>query len=154
MTHIDGGIWANCPTMVGVVEAVGVLGCHPSDVDILSVGTTSEPFFVSERRRLGGIILWNKGISDLLMQAQVASSLAQAKVITGRRPMRINESTQPGRFAMDDARQISDLKSLGISAARHHEQEVSDRFLATPAERFIPYYPVRPVVEREPFCAI
>jgi len=154
LTHIDGGIWANCPALVGVVEAVGVLGCKPGDVDILSIGTTSEPFFVSKRRRLGGIILWNKGIGDLLMQAQVASSLAQAKVLTGRRPLRINESTQPGRFSLDDARQISDLKALGISAARHHEQEVGLRFLATPAERFTPCYPIRPRVQPEPFLAI
>ena len=154
LTHIDGGIWANCPTMVGVVEAVGVLGCKPDEVDILSIGTTSEPFFVSKRKRFGGIILWNKGIADLLMQAQVAGSLAQAKVITGRRPMRINESTQPGRFSMDDARQISDLKALGISSARHHEQEVSLRFLETPAERFTPCYPIRPLAPREPFLAI
>ena len=144
LTHVDGGIWANCPAMVGLVEAVGILGYRPREVDILSVGTTTEPFSISRRRRSGGLLLWNKGIADLLMQAQVAGALAQAKVLMGRRPYRVDEAAEPGRFALDDANQIGDLKALGISAARHREEDVSARFLDAPAPAFTPIYPTGP----------
>ena len=141
LTHIDGGVWANCPATVGLVEAIGVLGCKPEAIDILSIGTTSEPFHVSKlRRRFGGVLLWNKGIIELLMQAQIAGSLAQAKVITGRKAMRIDVVTRPARFEMDDSRQISDLKALGITTARHHEDEINRRFLDVPAQAFTPCY--------------
>jgi hypothetical protein len=141
LAHIDGGIWANCPATVGLIEAIGVLKCPPEAIDILSVGTTSEPFHVSNlRRKFGGLFLWNKGIIDLLMQAQAAGSLAQAKVITGRKALRIDQITRPGRFAMDDSRQISDLKALGIATARHFEDEVNRRFLDSKAQPFTPCY--------------
>ena len=143
LAHIDGGVWANCPASVGLIEAIAVLGCKPEEIDILSIGTTSEPFHVSKlRRKFGGLILWNKGIIDLLMQAQTAGSLAQAKVITGRKAMRIDEITRPGRFAMDDSRQISDLKALGIAAARQNEDEINRRFLDAAAQPFAPCYPL------------
>ena len=147
LTHIDGGIWANCPATVGLVEAIAVLGCNPADIDILSIGTTDEPFHVSGRRRWGGLLFWNKGIIELLMQAQVRGSLAQAKVLTGRKALRVDAVTQPKRFGMDDARQISDLKALGIAEARQMEHEISSRFLGVPAAPFVPYYSAKAVGE-------
>jgi hypothetical protein len=140
LTYIDGGIWANCPATVGLIEAISVLGKQPEDIDILSIGTTTEPFHVSRGRRKGGILSWNKGIIDVLMQAQVAGALAQAKVITGRKAMRIDVTTKPGRFAMDDARQVNELRALGAGEAQHYENEVHQRFLDTPVEPFVPYY--------------
>ncbi len=138
LTHIDGGIWANCPATVGLVEAISVLEKNPKDIDILTIGTTTEPFHISKKRRKAGLVLWNKGIIDLLMQAQVAAALAQAKVITGRKAMRIDITTKPGRFSMDDARQIDELRALGTAEARHCENEVNQRFLDIPAEPFLP----------------
>ena len=56
---IDGGIWANCPVMVGFIEATCILKADPSDVRILSIGTTEEPFYVTEKQRQGGILSWS-----------------------------------------------------------------------------------------------
>jgi hypothetical protein len=138
---IDGGVWANCPAIVGVVEAIAVLGKKPEEIEVLSIGTTAEPFHVSKpRRRFGGFLLWNKGLIDLLLQAQVAAALAQAKLLTGKRAFRINTVVTRGRFTIDDARQIADLQALGAREARHCEDEVSRRFLDVPAPRFEPRY--------------
>ena len=41
---------------------------------------------------------------------------------------------------MDDARQIADLKALGIAEARQSEDEISQRFLDVPAEPFVPHF--------------
>ena len=49
-TFIDGGLWANCPVMVGVVEALDFLGQAPQNVRMLSVSTTSYPFRIEQAR--------------------------------------------------------------------------------------------------------
>lgn len=42
-SFLDGGVWANCPVMVGLLEAMYVLNIPPEDVHILSLGTTDDP---------------------------------------------------------------------------------------------------------------
>ena len=41
---IDGGIWANCPILVAVVEALTVLDWQPDDLHVLSLGCTEDVF--------------------------------------------------------------------------------------------------------------
>lgn len=41
-SHIDGGLWANSPVVVVIVEAIHFLGARLDDVHLLSVGTTEE----------------------------------------------------------------------------------------------------------------
>jgi len=141
-SYIDGGVWANCPAMVGFVEATAFLGVPPHNIDMLSVGTVSEPFSVSPlRRTLGGIIAWNKGLIELLVRAEVEAAVAQAKLLTGDGFHRIDALAEPGRFALDEARGISDLIALGAGEARkrQHIDVVATRFLnGAFAERFTP----------------
>ena len=140
--YIDGGVWANCPAMVGILEATCVLG-HPIEaVEVLSVGTTTEPFHVGARRRRGGILRWSLGAAPLFMQAQVEGALGQARLATRDRLLRVNTVTTPGRFSMDDAREVLSLKALGEQSARTHEREISERFLSAPAAAFIPCNPL------------
>jgi hypothetical protein len=74
------------------------------------------------------------------MQAQVEAALGQARLLTKGRMLRIDVTTTPGRFALDKATEINDLRSLGEQAARLHEKEVSRRFLFAPAAPFTPFY--------------
>jgi hypothetical protein len=135
---LDGGIWANCPAMIGAIEAISVLKKDPTELEVLSVGTTGEPFHISARRRTGAFLFWNKGIVDLLLNAQADSIIGQVGILTGRSPLRVNAIVSPGRFGMDDATAIKDLVALGIREARVSEAEVSRRFLSVRAARFEP----------------
>jgi len=47
---VDGGMWANNPTGLAVVEAIGPLDWDRSEIRILSLGCTTEPLSI----RLGG----------------------------------------------------------------------------------------------------
>lgn len=38
-SYVDGGVWANCPAMVGVTEALAFLGQSGATIDVMSVGT-------------------------------------------------------------------------------------------------------------------
>ena len=139
-SYIDGGVWANCPAMLGVLEAVCILEERPESVDLLSIGTTTEPFYVTKRRRIGGIFQWYKGIVDLLLRAQSDSVLGQVTIMTGKAPVRIDVSVTPGRFSLDDAGAISELVALGTREARVHCKEITNRFLTKPTEPFIPAF--------------
>ena len=77
-SYLDGGVWANCPIMVALLESIYVLQQVPSEIEVLSIGTTEAPFDVARRQRMGGVLSWSTGIVQLLMQAQVDAAVAQA----------------------------------------------------------------------------
>ena len=133
-TYVDGGVWANCPAIVGVVEAVRWLGVQPEQIRVLSVGVTQEPYYATQQgRRFGGILGWNVGIIALLMKAQMTGSLLLAEELLGKRLLRINTVVERGIFKLDDASKINELMALGKSAGEKHLQQVVDDFLVAPA---------------------
>jgi uncharacterized protein len=138
--YVDGGVWANCPAMVAVVEAVHFLGVAPQDIDLLSIGTTSAPFVVSARRSAGGLLRWGAALVELLMTSQVQGAQAQASLLAGGWH-RINHVTTPGRFGLDRVESTAELIELGRSDAvkRATLDVVEQRFLnGTPVESFLP----------------
>jgi patatin-like phospholipase/acyl hydrolase len=141
---VDGGVWANNPVAVAVNEAIGILGCEPQSVEVLSIGTTSEPFHVPEEKNAAGKLGWLKDgtIVRLVSAAQDAGALGLARTITGHeeRLLRIDPKTTRGRFNLDDSTSIEELRALGAQAARHAEPEVRRRFLDAQAPAFHPYH--------------
>lgn len=148
VSYVDGGIWANCPALVGVTEAIHFLGVQPEDIDLLSIGTTTQPFSVSQRRRRGGVLAWNKGLIEILMQGQAEAARAHAELILGAGGTfhRIDCTVEPGRFSLDDSRNVTDLIGLGSgegSKKEHLDAVVRPRFLnGTPAAPFVPVHPL------------
>jgi hypothetical protein len=137
---LDGGVWANCPAMVGLVEATTALGWPIEQIDLLSIGTTSEPFDVTRRRRNGGILHWNKGLFTLFQEAQLRGTLGLATAMTRHRLMRIDAVARSGRFSLDGAHEVLDLKGLGENCARRYADDVCERFLSDRAGGFTPYH--------------
>ncbi len=139
--YVDGGVWANCPALVALTEAMHFLDVPPRDIDILSIGTTSHPFEVTARRSSGGVIRWGAALVELLMTSQVQAAEAQAALLTGEGFHRINHVTSRGRFGLDKAERARDLMELGRSDAvkREHLDVVEKRFLNdTPAAPYVP----------------
>lgn len=96
-SYFDGGVWANSPVMAAIVEAVCFLRIPMERIDVLSVGTTDEPFTVRKQTR-SGIIgwLWKKKILNLLMNVQQESSLKLASHLVGEpRFLRVNTVSFP-----------------------------------------------------------
>ena len=61
-----------------------------------------------------GMIGWGKTLIELLMNAQVESSLHHAERLVGEpRFLRINTVTNPGMYSLDGSKQIEDLITLG-----------------------------------------
>jgi hypothetical protein len=87
-------------------------------VDILSIGTTSEPFSGRSVMKAGAIgWLWG-GIIDLLMHTQAQGTIALAKSLIGRpRMLRIDEELAPGGVSLDNVSRIPELKAYGNDIA-------------------------------------
>lgn len=143
-SYFDGGVWANSPAMAAIIEAVCFLQIPIERVDVLSVGTTDEPFTVRRQTRAGIIgWLWKKRILDLLMNVQQESSLKLAQhLVSEPRFLRVDVSTVPGSYRLDSPKEIEELADLGNRAALQTEvlNQVKSRFLngvsVTPWERF------------------
>lgn len=130
-TYFDGGVWANCPTMAALIEAVCYLNIPVDRIDILSIGTTQEPFTVKTKIS-SGIFRWGKTLVELLMNTQIESSLKHAELLTGKpRFLRINATTRPGAYSLDGSSQINELISLGnrYGSELTTVSEVRSRFL-------------------------
>jgi predicted acylesterase/phospholipase RssA len=139
---IDGGVWANNPVGMAVVEAVGVLGWPRDQLRVLSVGCTVTPFSVGARRKAAlGKIPWAAKVADVFMAGQSSASLGTAYVLAGHENvMRINPTVPAGRFELDTHGEIRGLRGLGESEAREALPKLKATFFQQPAEAFAPCY--------------
>ncbi len=135
---IDGGVWANCPAAIAATEARCILGAD--EIDVLSIGTTGSPFRIPKKVGVRGALGWGKLVLDVFMQAQQAGALAQAKVLSGGRLLRVDRPVPPRLFTLDNAKAIGELHALGIHVGRHFENDIATRFLFTAADRYRPVY--------------
>ena len=131
--YFDGGVWANSPVMAAILEAVCYLGVPLDRIDVLSVGTTSEPF-TARRKSNAGIAgwAWKSAIIELLMNVQVESGLKHARLLAGEpRFLRVNVVTPPGAYTLDSPKEIGELASLGNIEGAKPELlgQVGSRFL-------------------------
>jgi hypothetical protein len=143
-SYVDGGVWANCPALVSLVEAIHFLNIQPSDIDILNIGTTSSPFSVSQNAQ-AGIVGWGKGLINILMNAQVEASRAMSLLLTNHGFFNINCTVPTGKFSLDDSSKIDELISLGRGEAvkKKNLEQVQQRFLnGHKVELFVPLYQV------------
>ncbi len=143
-SYVDGGVWANNPTLVGVTEAVAFLGAKLEEIDVLSIGCTTTPFNIAQHAE-SGALQWNAGFIELMFEAQMEASLAQARLLVGGRVHRINITAKEGEYALDDAtpEKIRRLITLGRGEAvkKANLEVVQSRFLnGTRAAPFKPFH--------------
>lgn len=143
--YVDGGVWANCPALVGLVESIHFLNVPPDQIDILNIGTTTTPFSVSENAQ-AGIFGWAKSLINLLMSSQVEASHSISSLLTKKGFFHINYTASSGRFSLDDFSKIDELINLGRSEAvkKDNLEQVKQRFLnGKKIEPFIPLHQVK-----------
>ena len=99
---IDGGVWANNPTLVGVAECFDRLGGERGSIRVLNVGTTSE---IRERRATldhGGLLAWRSDGPDVMLRGQCLAATNHAQLILGRpNVVRVDVSTPEGLHKLD-----------------------------------------------------
>ncbi|MGA2567631.1 MAG: CBASS cGAMP-activated phospholipase [Pseudolabrys sp.] len=139
---VDGGTWANNPIGVAAIEAIGILGWPGEKLKILSIGTIDEP---GKLPRLRGKLPMAGSVTRLFMAGQAHSALGTAKIITGdvherKAIWRINQTAPEGRYTLDNASRISEMRNRAFAEAREQLPELRRHFFGTPAAKFIPFH--------------
>jgi patatin-like phospholipase/acyl hydrolase len=139
---MDGGIWANNPVALAVVEAITLLGWPRESLHVLSLGCLEETYTVPKWAGIGTL---GTKLMKLLMDGQSHGAMGIAKLLTGHEHertaiYRINHVVPYNTYKMDDSRVIQDLKGLGHSFARDRQPVLDPVFLNGPAEAFEPVY--------------
>lgn len=136
---IDGGVWANNPSLVAVTEAISMLGAAPARIRLLSLGTTDPVAGRSDRLDEGGLAQWASSAPRVLLRAQSLASWHIVEHVLGRgRVTRIDPAVPNGLFSLDrlDARRI---RGLAEDVSRRWSEQV-EPFMAHRAEAFVPHY--------------
>ena len=137
---VDGGIWANNPVCVAVVEAITLLDWPRDSLKVLSIGCTTEPLKI-KRGRLSafGALCRTKKLLNLFMVPQSKAALGMANLLAGHgNVIRIDRDMPAGRFSLDNTREIASLKGLGDVEARNALPKLREFFFGNPAEPFNP----------------
>jgi hypothetical protein len=139
----DGGIWANNPMGMAMVEAIGVLGWDPHTTRLLSLGCGDEVVVADPE---AGIVQLGRGVIDLMMQGQSFGALGTAKLLAGEHNIhRINPTVPKGLFSLDDTTKIDRLTGLGFECARDALPTLRREFLVASKEAFVPFHGSRTV---------
>ena len=139
---IDGGMWANNPVGMSVVEAITLLDWPRDSLKVLSLGCTTEPLNVNLGRRIPlGRSYWAFKLLDVFMHVQSHASLGTALLLAGHdNVLRIDKDVSEGKFGLDKTKEIDSLKGLGASQARHALPKLREAFLGNHAEQFVPFH--------------
>lgn len=142
---LDGGVWANNPIALAVVEAITLLGWSASNLRVLSLGCVNEVYMIGEAPGWGGLA---KDVARLFMDGQSHGALGMAKLLTGHQYereaiFRCCPDVPRDFFKLDDTRKITQLKGMGASFARKERPRLEAVFLSGPAESFKPVYTLK-----------
>lgn len=128
---IDGGVWANDPTLTAMVEAVRWLSVPIDRIEVLSIGTTGSAFTAVDHGR-SGLFGWAPRLVELLMSAQAKGTRQLAyDLAQGLRILRIDQTLPPKLVSLDDVGRIELLADLGAQCADDPDTlaRVTERFL-------------------------
>ena len=114
---LDGGLWANNPTGMAVVDAISMLNVGRDNIEVLSLGCTRAP---KNFAKLGskGELAWARGAIDAAISGQSFSSLGTAYQLLGNDHVeRIDVDVEPGRFELDGTNHLDELCGHGFEKA-------------------------------------
>lgn len=141
VTFLDGGIWANDPTAVAVVEAISVLGWPVEDIKVLSISTVEDVGTLPPALSMFNLF----DIKRLFMAGQSLGAMGIASLLCGGPHergaiFRVAMPNPPNHFALDNADRIHDISGLAYEQARSEVTRLRPVFFAEQAPEFTPVH--------------
>lgn len=140
---LDGGIWANNPVGLAVVEAISTLNWSRDELFVLSIGCSEEVISIPEDSGYLGLAF---KMADIFMLGQSRGAYGTAKLLTGHsdrdpRLFRYQPITAKGEFRLDGTGRIGMMKGVGVNMAREALPQIQEYFLTSTREAFVPFSP-------------
>ena len=137
-TLLDGGIWANNPTMMALVEALTCFAVQREQISILSLGCGQDGFRINSTQAAGaGQLQWRE-IIHVAMHYQSLTAVNQAGLLIGRdRVSRLDRPEGAERIELDDwekARRL--LPQEARAVAGQHSDRITETFFTRASAPF------------------
>jgi len=124
---LDGGVLANNPIMVAVVDALACFNLKPQQIQVVSVGFGDKPYAIPRWKTAWGGMFVHRALAIGMMSIQSQNALGQAKLLIGGPEgiLRITPDYQCKPFDLDDYdRSIADLPSAAIQKYTELKNEI------------------------------
>jgi patatin-like phospholipase/acyl hydrolase len=135
---VDGGMWANNPTLVGISEAVSTLACDLANIRVFSLGTTIDTIKRPGRLDHGGLIPWAADAIPIVLRGQSIAANNHARLLLGDANVLRVDPAVPARELRLDGVKPDQLRGRAEHHSRHIAQAFAQRFLD---HRPVPYTP-------------
>ncbi len=127
---LDGGIWANNPTMMALVEALTCFTVPRENIAILSIGCGQDGFEINRKQAAGaGQFQWRE-IIYVAMHYQSLTAVNQVGLLIGRdKVTRLDRPEGAVTVDLDDwekARRL--LPEEALAVAKQHSDRISETF--------------------------
>jgi len=141
LRHIDGGVWANNPSMVGIAEAVSMLNVPLQNIYLLSLGTSDAVVHHPSTLDTAGKFGWANYAVNLIMRAQSRGVHKQALHLLGiDKVIRLDPKVPDNLFALDRAASQIDLMAKAAHESRILMPQIAEKFLTHKAPLYEPIY--------------
>jgi predicted acylesterase/phospholipase RssA len=139
--YIDGGVWANCPAMIGLVDALACFDIVPSQIRVLSLGCGREPQLVDDSQARGGDWAWRYALFAA-MELQTQNALGQAKLLAGpSNVVRLDPLPEEAIDLDDWTRAKDELPALAVAEFAKVKERVRETFCGEPAAQMRRFWP-------------
>ena len=129
---VDGGLWANNPSIIALTEAMSTFKKPIEQVRVLSIGSGHTSNMYSRGRLWGLLTGWGAvKLVSYAMSLQSQASTNMAKLILKDRYLRLDPETDT--WELDDTRHLGNLKALADRDFTHESKAILDHIKrATP----------------------
>lgn len=137
----DGGVWANNPVMIALVDALSCFDLERRAIHILSIGS-GERHLGFKRAQVSGGGLWHwRAIIEAAIALQTQSADGQARALVGPENLvRIVPSPSCASLALDDYASAARLLPADAKRALGIHREGIIRFFGEPSEAYQAYH--------------
>jgi len=133
-TYLDGGVWANNPSLIGVTEALD-LGAKLENIRVLNIGTTyskktnTDSKILGFKFKRGGIFSWATNILPLVMEANSysISKMYTHQLLSKGNFFVIDKQINEGQFSLDKINNSTFIE-MGESDGESFFSKITDFF--------------------------